>query len=302
MHYPLINRYKATLLGALLGEVLAKDAEQQYHICSDISSIGVIGTKSLIELGKLDINNWLERHQKKYLKKSLHLDTTDGVLPKAIIATLPVALFFHENTTKLRQNLLDVWQIWNYDPIIRDTTLAVGYAIAKSFTETLVPQTLIPEIITFIGDTNTLIPQKLLQVNDLLAQGLGLETAQTVFSPEDQPKSAVALAFYCFLSTLEDFSLAVLRATQLNCPTSSIITGALSGAYNSTVGIPIKWQVLLRLDNLARWESTSLFQMLELADALVAVWSGVYDPTLHCQEDQQPQLCVFASPRVIQWR
>ena len=70
MHYPLINRYKATLLGALLGEVLAKDAEQQYHICSDISSIGVIGTKSLIELGKLDINNWLERHQKKYLKKS----------------------------------------------------------------------------------------------------------------------------------------------------------------------------------------------------------------------------------------
>ena len=318
MRYPLINRFKGTLLGALLGEVVAKDADQQYGFCSDVSQIVVRGTQSLIELGKLDINNWLEPDQ----KKSLHLDITDGVLPKAIIVTLPVTLFFHENTANLRKNLLSLWQIWEDDPIVRDAILAVGYAIAQSLTEKLHPRTLIPEIIAFIGETPTLLPQKLLKLNHLLDQGLGLESAQAEFSREEEPSNAIAMAFYCFLSTLEDLRLAVLRANHknntwrgetrnLDSQTISVITGALSGAYNSNTSIPVKWRVLLCPSNLATWELTNFSQVLELADALVAVWSGVYDPALHLKEypqegcvksGEQSQLCVFASPRVIQSR
>ncbi|CEJ48381.1 Uncharacterized protein apha_03486 [Umezakia ovalisporum] len=318
MRYPLINRFKGTLSGAFLGGILAKDPEFQHHLCSDISKIAILGAKSLIELGKLDINNWLERHQ----KQSLHLDVTDGVLPKAIIATLPVTLFFHENPTDLRQNLLHLSQLWDNDPVIRDAILAVGYAIAKSFIEKLDSQTLIPETIAFIGETKTLTPQQLLKVNDLLDQGFGLERAQTELSSQEQPSNAIAMAFYCFLSTLEQFPLAVLRSNQkdntsqgktenLHWPTISIITGALSGAYNSTAGIPVKWQVLLCPNNLATWKLTNFSQVLELADALVAVWSGVYDLGLHLKKypeegcvkyKEQPQLCVFASPRVIQSR
>lgn len=318
MRYPLINRFKGTLLGALLGEVLAKNAHQQYFFCSDVSQIAVLGTQSLIELGKLDIDNWLERHQRKYV----HLDITDGVLPQAIIVTLPVTLFFHENTANLRQKLLDVLQIWGDDPIVRDGTLAVGYAIAQCFTEKLHPHTLIPEIIAFIGETSTLLPQKFLKLNDLLDKGVGLETAQAEFSREEEPSHAIAMAFYCFLSTLEDLRLAVLRATHkdntwrgetgnLDSQTINLITGALSGAYNSTAGIPVKWRVLSSPTNLATRELTNFSQVLELADALVAVWSGVYDPALHLKESpeegcvryqQQSQLCVFASSRVIQSR
>ncbi|GAX34834.1 ADP-ribosylglycohydrolase family protein [Nodularia sp. NIES-3585] len=321
MRYPLINRFKGTLLGALLCEVLAKNTQEQSSICSDISEIAVLGTQSLIELGKLDIDNWLERHQTKFPHLNI-TDAVDAVLPKAIIVTLPVTLFFHENTANLRQNLLHMLQLWEYDPIVRDGTLAVGYAIAQCFTQKLHPQTLIPEIIAFIGETTTLLPQKLLKLNDLLVQGVGLESAQAEFSREEEPSNAIAMAFYCFLSTLEDLRLGVLRSTHqdnirrgetgnLNSQTITTITGALSGAYNSTAGIPVKWQVILCPTNLGNGELTNFFQVLELADALVAVWSGVYDPALHLKEypeegcakyEEQTQLCVFASPRVIQSR
>ncbi|MBE9050582.1 ADP-ribosylglycohydrolase family protein [Nostocales cyanobacterium LEGE 11386] len=319
MRYSLINRFRGTLVGALLGEMLAKDADKHSQIGSEVDKIAVLGTKSLIELGKLDLDNWLERHH----QKSPHLDITEKVSPKVIIATLPVALFFHENTIQLRQNLLHVLQIWEYDPMVRDGTLAVGYAIAQSLTEQLQPQTLIPEIIAFIGETPTLLPQQLLKVYELLNQGAGLETAQAELSKEQESIYAVAMAFYCFLSTLEDFRLAVSRATYkeqawrqetgfLQIQTISAITGALSGAYNSTVGIPVKWQVLLSSANLTAGELANFSQMLELADALVAVWSGVYDVALHpgkfpekgCVrfDEQAAQLCVFAAPRVIRSR
>ena len=318
MRYPLINRYKGTLLGALLGAVLANDANHQDYFGSDVSKIAVMSAQSLIELGKLDINNWLEGHQ----TKSPHLDITDGVLPKAIIATLPVALFFHENPANLRQNLLDMLQIWEDDPIVRDSTLAVGYAIAQCFTEKLHPQTLIPEIIAFIGETSTLLPQKLLKLNNFLDQGVGLESAQAEFSRQEEPSNLIAMAFYCFLSTLEDLPIAVLRANhqdniwrreteKSDSQIITTITGALSGAYNSTAGIPVKWRVLLCPTNLASGELTTFSQVLELADALVAVWSGVYDPALHLKDypeegcvryEKQAQLCVFASPRIIQSR
>ncbi len=318
MRYPLINRYKGTLSGALLGEILAKDANQHDYFGADVSKIAVLITESLIKLGKLDIDNWLEGDQ----TKSPHLDITDGALPKAMIATLPVALFFHEHQANLRQNLLHLLQIWGDDPIVRDGTLAVGYAIAQCFTEKLHPQTLIPEIITFIGETSTLLPQKLIKLNNLLEQRVGLESAQAEFRREADPSNVIAMAFYCFLSTLEDLPLAVLRSNIqdsiwpgetkiLNNQTISTITGALSGAYNSTAGIPVKWQLLLCPNNLAPGELTNFSQMLELADALVAVWSGVYDPALHLKDypgegciryEKQAQLCVFASPRIIQSR
>lgn len=319
MRYPLINRFQGTFLGALLGELLAQNpAQQDNNIGSEVSQILVLVTKSLIEDSKLDINNWRESQP----MKSWDLNITVSLFPKAMIATLPVAVFFHENTRKLRQNLLTIVTKWDDDPVLRDSTLALGYAIAQCLSEKLHPRSIIDEIIAFIGETPTPLPQKLLKVKDLLAQGSALETAQTELGREQQLIHALCMGFYCFLSTLEDLPLAVLRATHhdksgrretqnLDVAISSIITGALSGAYNTNLGIPAKWQVMLCPNNFTPGEQTNFSQVLELADALVAVWSGVYDPALHFQEyleegcvryQQQPQLCVFASPRVIQSR
>jgi ADP-ribosylglycohydrolase len=206
-------------------------------------------------------------------------------------------------------------EIWEDDPIIRDGTLAVGYAIAQSLTEKLEPRILIPQIVSFLGETQTQIPQQLLKVNDLLNRGSGLETAQAELNRENKHSHAIAMAFYCFLSTLEDFRLSVLRATHngdiWHSQTTGAITGALSGVYNSTAGIPVKWQVLLSPATPADRGLTNFSQMLELADTLATVWSGVYDFTPDLRElaeeeyimsDPQAALPVYAAPRVIRSR
>jgi ADP-ribosylglycohydrolase len=314
MRYSLVSRFRGTLLGVLLGQTLAQRYQQQSQVCTDMGKIAVLGTESLIALGRLDLNDWLERQ----LQKSPHLDTTDDVSPQIILATIPAALFFHENKIKLRQNLIHVLKIWEDDPIVRDVTLALGYAIAQSLVEQLEPRSLIPQIISFIGETETSVPQQLLKVNDLLKQRAGLERVQAELSREAEWSHAIGTAFYCFLSTLEDFRLTVLRAICngdirkqdswcLHSQTIGAITGALSGAYNSTMGIPAKWQVWFSPTQ----EMTSFDQMLELADALVTVWSGVYGIDLNAHKiqeegsimsDEQATLCVYAAPRVIRSR
>ncbi|MEH2066848.1 MAG: ADP-ribosylglycohydrolase family protein [Nostoc sp.] len=310
MRYSLVSRFRGTLLGVLLGENLAFDRGIQPQNYPGGIMAMIVGIESLISLGRLDLNDWITRQQKA---------SVDLAPINIILATLPVALFFHENPIKLRQNLLDVLQIWDDDLVVRDGTLAVGYAIALALTEKLDPLTLIPQIISFLGETPTSIPKKLLRIQNLLAQGAGLERVQAEFASKEKLSNTIAIAFYCFLSTLEDFHLAVLRATKngdaiqdttrLIAYSTGVITAALSGAYNTTAGIPLNWRLFLQR-NLPASELTSFEQMLELADALVAAWSGLYDnvcldPKELTQKEcavSRVMLSVYASPRVIRLR
>lgn len=216
--------------------------------------------------------------------------------------------------------MLRVLKIWDDDPVVRDGTLAVGYAIALALNEKLDPLTLIPQTISFLEETPTSIPKKLLRIQDLLAQGAGLERVQAEFAGKEKLSNTIAIAFYCFLSTLEDFRLAVLRATKkgdskLQDATdlmshTGAITAALSGAHNTTAGIPLNWRLLLEKNSPVS-ELTSFDEMLELADALVAVWSGLYnnvrlDPKelteQGCALSSLALLSVYAAPRVIRLR
>jgi ADP-ribosylglycohydrolase len=259
----------------------------------------------LISLGRFDQQDW----QKAKQQELTNLENSYW----AILATLPVALFFHENPLKLRHNLLLAAQIWENDPVVRDGILAVGYAIAQSLTEKLTSISLISQTISFIGETSTDLPQQLLKVNNLLEDGAGLERVQAEFSKEEKLSHSIGVAFYCFMSTIEDFRLSVLRALQNShrSPEISAITGALSGAYNSAVGIPISWQVMLVQANSTEGQVSSSRRMVELADALAAVWSGVYDLALCPHEVSEEgsalaphlvSLQATAAPRVIKSR
>ncbi len=291
MRYSLISRFRGTLLGAFLGENLDICDNQQTQYFRDWEEISVFGTESLITLSRLDLADWLQRQQ----QASLHLPITETDEYKIILATLPVILYYHENKVKLRQNLLSVLQLWQKNPFIIDSVLSIGYAIAQSLTEQLHPITLIPEIITFIGETSTSIPQQLLKVNKLLTEGAGLERVQTELGRGEKPQSTIAMSFYYFLSTLEDFSLAVLRSrSHPDYPAITAVTGALSGAYNSTVGIPINWQVLFSL-NFSTWRQSNFYQLLELTDELASVWSGTY----HRTPATKKLISVYAAPRVM---
>ncbi|NMG21690.1 ADP-ribosylglycohydrolase family protein [Brasilonema bromeliae] len=313
MRYSLTSRFKGTILGAIIGEQIASSRSKQLQGAGTLkipslhwSDMAILCAESLISKGRLDTQDWQKPQQQEFTKLKNSYE--------AILATLPVALFFHDNTVKLRQNLLLATEIWQDDPVVRDGTLAVGYAIAKSLTEKLSPQALISQTISFVGETQTNLPQQLLEVHNLLEYGAGLETVQAELGKEQKLSNIIALAFYCFLSTIEDFRLSVLRAIQDNYRSCAIgaMTGALSGAYNSAVGIPVTWQVMLVQQSSAQdWKRTGSSKMVELADAIVAVWSGVYNLASHPDKVREESgtitppllsLQVTAAPRVIRSR
>ncbi|MCP6762823.1 MAG: ADP-ribosylglycohydrolase family protein [Fischerella sp. CENA71] len=309
MRYSLASRTTGTILGALIGEILALEGGQMQKFASSYwQKMMIMGAESLIELGRFDLDDWRKRQQ----QSGIIIENNTQASLQVILSTLPVTLFFHEHNVKLRQNLLNVVKIWHSNPLIEDWTLAVGYAIAQSFTEKLTPATLIPQIIGFLGKTPTSVPQILLKLHNLLEKQAGLEIIQAEFCTEEKLCYDLAIAFYCFVSSLEDFRLSVLRVNKVNSPSVylSIITAALSGAYNATTGIPVSWRFLLTKNSQAQWQTTDLPQMIKLTDTLVATWSGVYHSTLNQDEvrAEWPITLNYASleaitaPRVIRLR
>ena len=302
MRYPLINRVRGAFLGAFLGESLSNPKS------STLGRIAVLGTESLISLGKLDVDDWLKRQQQTGIKLETNIDSWGQI----ILATLPVVIFFHENPVKMAENILKLQQIfnWQHESVIKDASLIIGYAIAQSLNEKLNPRTLISEIVSFLDQTSnpssSSIPQQLIKVNDLLQTVTGLETAQRELTSPEKLISNISLAFYCFLSTLEDFPLTVLRANQnhefANQNVTGAIAGILSGTYNSIVSIPVNWQISPSVTNSPVWGLENFAQMLKLTDTMMAVWSGVYNCGDNFGECVETGYTVFAAPHIIRRR
>lgn len=307
MRYSLCSRFRATLLGAVVGEMLVAHASRDFSTAntetnSDISStaedfaweLGTEVAHSLIQRRTIDVS------EGSFFNLSNRSRTINPV--KVIIASLPIALFYHENETQLQQNLRQ-FVAWQNDPEIVAGVLTIGYAIALSLREKLHPASLIPLVVRFVEVPQLQLTQQLVQVQNLLEHQASLAKAISVLG--EQPSSAIALAFYCFLSSLEDFQLSVKRATSIGkrSPVISSITGALSGAYNGTSSIPVNWRLALsHADNkpLAGWGIPSEAEILRLCDSLVAVWSGAYN--LIGTLDQPMPLAAIAAPRVIRPR
>ncbi|MGB7375954.1 MAG: ADP-ribosylglycohydrolase family protein [Rivularia sp. (in: cyanobacteria)] len=300
MRYSLTSRIRGTLIGGLLGQILSTTQSEEPFYCT----AAVQGIKILIARGSFDVNEW-NKFQSSAWNSQL---PDDLMLLNSISAALPVAFFFHENHLKLRENLL--LTIKSHNPLIRDAVLTVCYLVAQSLNEKINPNTLASEITFFIGETTTDIPIKLQQVNNLIAENLGYSELQNCLGKENNISNIIAVAFYSFINTKEDFRLTCLQAIKspYNSRVCGAIAGAISGAYNSMAGIPITWHLGLDEAKLAQWGLTSFSQMVKLADALVAVWSGVYyvlPQSIEVKEDEQdlisPQEAI-AAPYIIRLR
>jgi hypothetical protein len=300
MRYSLSSRFRGTLLGAAIGEVscapkhfaypdATKTEAQAQLLTGNVAHpklpgvasggrLAVLGAESLIRLGRFDLNDWRHACGKDSLLGMSFVSSEQNAincLSTAIIATLPITLFYHENEIRLRQNLQLL--IAGQDKAVsRDGALAVGYAITQSLNEKLNAATLIPQIITFLGEPETQIAQHLRQVQTLLAQRASLARAVDELS-RDGSSTPIALAFYCFLSTLDDFRLSVMRAALTNYQPqiTSAIAAALSGAYNTTSGIPINWRLALSRDaKLAGWGITTEAEILQYPTHLLPFGQG----------------------------
>jgi hypothetical protein len=300
MRYSLTSRIQGTLIGGLLGQLLATTKDEEPFL----STAAVQGIKMLIARGSFEKQEW-NKFQSSTWNSEL---TADLILLNSICTALPIALFFHENHLKLRQNLLLTIQSDN--PLVRDAVLAVCYLIAQSLNGKINPNTLIWEINFFIGETTTDLPIKLQQVNNHQAENGGYSELQNHLDKENSISNIIASAFYCFLNTKEDFRVTCLQAikNQHNSKVCGAIAGAISGAYNSMAGIPVTWHLGLDEAKLAQWGLTSFSQMVKLADALVAVWSGAYDvlpESIEAKEvdrDLISPLEAIAAPYIIRLR
>lgn len=317
MRYSLLNRFRGALLGSFVGKTLASGGGKDQFINEsrftlphsretqpsptppDWSEIAMCGTKSLIHCCQLDLDDWVRYCE--MTQPSLVLLQSTASSSEAAVATLPVALFFHEDEAKLRQQLLQAAAVWLHDSQTSEEVLAVAFAIALALTEKLNPATLIPRILNYLNPSQTPLVQQLEQVQTLLEKGAGLDTTLTQLrrhAPKSQGELkrsclSIALALYCFLYTPEDFRLCVTRAirTGYQPQLTATLTGTLAGVYNSIIGIPVGWQ-------LASQQIPMGVQWMQLADRLFAVWSGIYDVSV---AEQFPSVAI-AAPRVIQPR
>ena len=302
---------------------------------SECGRLAVACAQSLIRCNGLDLKDWhdtWETFTKSEMYDRPSMEFQSILHPcEAAVAALPIAMFFHENTAKLREKLMLATEVWQHQnaPEWQTGVLAVEYAIARSLKEKLDPATAMTQTINYLEIDNALT-KLLLQVQILIEQGADLERAATHLcksatamreSPGEGEKNSqansivnpvtfipIALAFYCFLSTPEDLRLSVFRAArcgiagQLTCA----LTGALSGAYNGAAAIPVEWRQALSTGQLRSategressiWGTGSDAKIVELANNLFAVWAGVYSP--NTGSESAARTPVVTAPYVI---
>lgn len=124
-----------------------------------------------------------------------------------------------------------------------------------------------------IGET-TLINQLKLVVQ-AVAQSKSLAELSASISFNDSHhnfSTAIALSWYCFITTPQDFQLSVLRTANLRhnlAGFTSALTGTLSGAYNGMAVIPWSWRTQI-------CHSAKYFPEQKLMEKLFKNWLGIY--------------------------
>jgi ADP-ribosylglycohydrolase len=311
MRYSLLSRFRGTLYGAALGEILG-------NYCCD-------RLQAKLPLSNLENGQWAAAPMRstpsgvsataagwgRLALAAAHcliegIQSPDACLPREgnanagiAIAALPIALFFHDDFQQLRRHLAKTTAQCASSPEVCGGVLTVAYAVALALQERLHPPQFIAQVIAELNlaASSPLLAQQLWQVQTYLDRGSGLSAVLASFrvhaaNPQQSDILPFVLAFYCHLSTPDATSVAMRRAVagmsaltsrHAQLAVTTALTGALSGAYNGLSGIPIDWR--RQLDRpathppLARlWSLTATDRIDQLASHLLASWSGAYHP------------------------
>nr|WP_290221503.1 ADP-ribosylglycohydrolase family protein [Trichocoleus desertorum] len=369
MRYSLLSQFQGVLVGAAIGELLGvcwatqvtpadplnstapplplNCPEQWSHLLTSApvreklsvseprwGRLVVLGAQSLVRRGDLDFADWQPRQPNP--QGTADLGTLRASLGESLgaselaIASLPIALFFHEDEAKLYQNLERLSQEGVPKPSSILPSFMISLAIAQALQNQFHPQRSIPQMIAAItrletrlgrpvAEANSLaiLMQQLAQVQTLLEQQASLERVRSQLCQSQQALQAtstlhelqaIMAALYCCLATPNDWRLAVLRSLQMQIAPALVatLTGAISGAANSLAGIPVEWRLALdhpdsgsTLKSL--WQVVEFeAEIMELGSALLATWSGTYDTQKF--PVKRYHVPAIAAPRVIRPR
>jgi ADP-ribosylglycohydrolase len=292
MQHLLVTRFQGALIGTQTIYLTAHQiAPNQLAIETTPALLG--GIDSLIRCGRFDLADWLQST----------FPTTDDPR-RAIVAMLPLMLFFHDDRVKLREVVVTASHSWQLDWESCSSAVVLGYIISRSLKESLTPRTLIAQLLEETSNIHPLLFQELSEIDRLLDSSSSLHRVMQVLTANAHPIiTPTVLAIYCFLSTPEDFSLAMLRARRTNYDLrfTCALTGMFAGAHNSLTGIPLNGTIATQSPE--RW--------LSGAEALLATWAGIEidprstTPTPLLPASTQPAVAYalpVAAPQVIQRR
>jgi ADP-ribosylglycohydrolase len=290
MQHLLLTRFQGALIG---GNIIYLTPQQiaPNQLAIDTAPILKAGIASLMRCGGFNEQDWLASTS----SVATHPD-------RAIVAMLPIMLFFHDDRAKLREVILNISRNWQLDWETCSCAVAIGCIIARSLAESCSPNAIISQVLDEMVNLHPLLFQQLSAVDRLLEQSSSLaQTAQRFLATEHPIIAETVLAIYCFLSTPEDFNLAILRARQVSAKSQFIctLTGIFAGTHNSSTSIPLNG--LLATQEREQW--------LIAAENLLKLWAGVYDASTQpiglLPPGSQPAVAYalpVAAPKVMQRR
>ena len=291
MKHLLINRFQGGLIG---GNIIYLTPQQiaPNQLATEITPLLIRGVSSLIRSGGFHEEDWLD-----------NTFTTTKNPHQAMLAMLPLMLFFHDDRVKLHEIIVSLSHRWELDWETCSSAIGISYIISRSISETFSPSEILPQLLDETTNLHPLLFQQLSTIDRLLAQSSSLaQTSQKLSLTTHPTITPTTLAIYCFLSTPADFSLAIRRAHQtLAVPEfTCALTGILSGVYNSSTGIPLNGLLATHQRQ----------QYLSLAESLLSLWAGVYqlDPNPPAKLLPPSSQTAFvntlpvATPKVIQRR
>ncbi len=259
MQHLLSTRFQGALIG---GNIIYLTPQQiaPNQLIVDTTPALLGGIASLIRCGGFDAQDWLQ----STLPAAKDPD-------RAILAMLPLMLFFHDDRRKLRETIISVSHNWELDWETCSSAVAIGYIISRSISETFSPSAILSQLAEEMTNLHPLLFQQLSTIDRLLEHSSSLYqvTHRSIVATHPIIRPTV-IAIYCFLCTPEDFSLAIRRARQMEdrSPLICALTGILAGVQNSSTGIPLNG--LLATPQRAQW--------LAAAENLLNLWAGVYHP------------------------
>lgn len=218
---------------------------------------------------------------------------------------LPLALYCHDNPTRLHQCLDQAVETWQLPLAVASPAKALGQVLAIACGSTLDPSQFAPSVRLALhpGNLGALPEPQWNWLNTTLQHRQSLAMACSTLPTAPDAPVHLATALLIWLTSPTDAVQALDRAVQLTASALTVaLVGAIAGSFNGLAALPECFQEQgdrpALLSNEQSFASSEPW--LHLADALLASWAGLYLP----QQVPLPSrvLQAIAPARLIQRR
>ena len=319
MTYDTFDRFQGIWLGSIIGHLVYSSSSNTIELSPDATLLNwLVLRKQVAKL--LEAERSLENLAPKIVLLEEIVDasanptviTSEDRLDKLfvygshVLSLLPLIIFYGDDLNSL-QKIISKCYLKLAGSIkaeeITEEILIWSYLITLLLNNRSIPDRinfkLIREKVVNNAKSSDISSIKKLDIAlEAVREGTSLHQLVEKLSKSDNSwQTAIAISFYCFATTPDDFRLSVKRAANLDLPMAlwiATLTGTLSGAYNGIRGVPYQWRTIAE-ENLTYYEES------QLASKLFKTWLGTYSVNNH-QQSYNRELCAVATPRIIQPR